>query len=65
MALAVSLDGFIEGHDREADWIVFDEETANELNEFTTEIDTVLYGRISYQLFGNYNPNDEETDFEK
>ncbi|WP_214227800.1 dihydrofolate reductase family protein [Pedobacter sp. B4-66] len=65
LALAVSLDGFIEGPNREVDWITFDEETANELNEFAKEIDTVLYGRVSYQLFGNYCPDDNGPDFEK
>lgn len=65
LALAVSLDGFIEGPDREVDWIIFDEETAEELDGFATEIDTVLYGRVSYQLFGNYYLDENGPDFEK
>ncbi|WP_084290684.1 dihydrofolate reductase family protein [Pedobacter nyackensis] len=65
LALAVSLDGFIEGPNREVDWITFDEETASELNNFAKEIDTVLYGRLSYQLFGNHYPADDAVDFEK
>lgn len=51
--LAVSLDGFIEGSNGEIDWCIFDEEIAEELNTFIQQIDTVFYGRVSYQLFGN------------
>ena len=63
--LTMSLDGFIEGKNREVDWIVFDDEIGAELSDFADEIDTVLYGRVSYELFGNYIPPVEASDFEK
>lgn len=65
LTLAVSLDGFIEGPNREIDWIEFSEETGNTLNKFLEEIDTVLYGRVSYEAWGNYSPADDSSDFEK
>lgn len=57
--LTVSLDGYIERKHKEVDWIIFDDEIGEELSDFADEIDTVLYGRISYELFGNYIPPDE------
>ncbi len=63
--LAVSLDGFIEGPNKEVDWMVFDEETGIALNSFLQEIDTVLYGRVSYEMWGDYFPSDDGSDFEK
>lgn len=63
--LAVSLDGFIEGPNQEVDWIIFDDENGEELVSFTNEIDTVLYGRTSYERFGNYVPSQDSSLFEK
>jgi dihydrofolate reductase len=65
LTLAVSLDNYIEGPNKEVDWMTFDEETAIELNNFLQEIDTILYGRVSYELYGNYFPADSSADFEK
>ena len=63
--LAMSLDAFMEGKNKEVDWITFDDEIGAELSDFADEIDTVLYGRVSYELFGNYIPPDEASPFEK
>ncbi len=65
LCLAVSFDGFIEGPNGEIDWIVFDPEGRSELTEFIQEIDTVLYGRISYEMWGNYPLTENSSDFEK
>src|SRR5262249_15283433 len=62
---AVSLDGYIEGPNKEIDWIVFDEEGGNALFNFIKEIDTILYGRVSYETWGSYTPADDSTAFEK
>ncbi|MFC3199578.1 dihydrofolate reductase family protein [Parapedobacter deserti] len=56
--LAVSLDGFIEGPSQEVDWIIFDGENGEELVAFTDEVDTVLYGRTSYERYGNHVPSE-------
>ncbi len=52
----VSLDGFFEGPNQEIDWHVVD----NEFNQFTAKqfssIDTLLFGRATYQLMANFWP---------
>lgn len=65
LSLITSFDGFIEGPNREIDWITFDEETGKALNKFLSEIDTVLYGRVSYESWGSYTPPEDSVDFEK
>jgi dihydrofolate reductase len=59
--LAVTLDGFIEGPNGEIDWCVVDEEPDfenSEFGEFLSGIDTIFYGRVSYDLWGNYEPEE-------
>lgn len=65
MSLAISFDGFIEGPNGEIDWLEFNEETADSLNKFLEGIDTVLYGRTSYEAWGTYQPAPGSADFEK
>ena len=65
LCLAVSFDGFIEGPKGELDWLVFDDEGGSELTDFVQEIDTVLYGRISYEMWGNYPLSDSSSEFER
>jgi|SRR5690606_7832322 len=63
--LAISLDGFIAGPNQEIDWIIFDDENGKELSAFADKVDTVLYGRTSYEQFGNYVPPLDSSIFEK
>lgn len=65
LCLAISFDGFIEGPNGEIDWIVFDSEGGSDLTDFIQEIDTVLYGRISYEMWGNPALTDSSSEFEK
>jgi dihydrofolate reductase len=65
LSVAVSLDGYIEGPNREVDWLEFNDETGKALNEFLEEIDTVLYGRLSYETWGKYTPTESSPNFEK
>lgn len=66
LSAAISFDGYIEGPNREIDWIVFgDQEGASDLLQLVNEIDTVIYGRISYEMWGNPKITDESSDFEK
>ena len=65
LSLAVSFDGFIEGPNKEIDWLSFTPETGEVLNKFLQEIDTVLYGRVSYEAWGTYQPAADAADFEK
>lgn len=57
--LAVTLDGFIEGPNGEIDWCHVDEDsgTASFFDEFLADIDTIFYGRVSYDLWGQYQPS--------
>jgi dihydrofolate reductase len=60
--LAVTLDGFIEGPNGEIDWCIMDDDM--DFTGFLSSIDTILYGRVSYDSWGNYQPdaNAAETD---
>jgi dihydrofolate reductase len=61
--LAVSLDGFIEGLNGEVDWCIIEEDMG--FNDFLNGIDTILYGRKSYELWGQYTPVNEASDAER
>jgi dihydrofolate reductase len=61
--LAVTLDGFIEGKNGEVDWCIMDPDM--KLTDFLNQIDTILYGRKSYDLWGQYTPKNGESDSEK
>lgn len=54
--LAVTLDGFIEGPNGETDWCIMDDDMNFE--GFLDSIDTIFYGRVSYDAWGNYQPKD-------
>jgi dihydrofolate reductase len=52
----VSLDGFMEGPNREIDWFVWDDEIAKYSTDFMTSIDTIIFGRVTYELMASYWP---------
>lgn len=52
--LAVTLDGFIEGVNGEIDWCIMDPEM--DFDAFLNQIDAIIYGRKSYDLWGEYSP---------
>ena len=57
--LAVTLDGYIEGPNGEIDWCIVepDANSGEFLGDLLPDIDTIFYGRISYDLWGNYQPD--------
>ncbi|MFC5407539.1 dihydrofolate reductase family protein [Cohnella soli] len=61
--LAVTLDGFIEGKNGEVDWCIMDPEMG--FTEFLNQIDTILYGRKSYDQWGQFPPEIDSADSEK
>lgn len=61
--LAVSLDGFIEGPNGEIDWCIMDEDM--DFNSFLDSIDTIFYGRVSYDAWGNFLPDGVAEDAER
>jgi len=52
----VSLDGFFAGPNGEYDWFVWDEETAEYVKKMLGSIDTILFGRVTYELMASYWP---------
>jgi len=54
--LATTLDGFIEGPNGEIDWCIMDDDM--DFDGFLSGIDTIFYGRVSYDAWGNYQPNE-------
>jgi dihydrofolate reductase len=52
----VSLDGFVAGPNGEMDWINVEEELFDYAEKRTTEADTALYGRVTYQMMEHYWP---------
>lgn len=61
--LAVSLDGFIEGKNGEIDWCIMDEDM--DFDGFLSGIDTIFYGRVSYDSWGNYVPESDASKAEQ
>ncbi|MFC4779193.1 dihydrofolate reductase family protein [Paenibacillus sp. GCM10023252] len=61
--LAVTLDGFIEGVNGEVDWCIMDPDM--NFHDFLNEIDTIFYGRKSYDLWGQFTPDTELTESEQ
>src|SRR5438445_9018614 len=55
-SMNVSLDGFVEGPNRELDWSTPDEELHRFWNDHARQIGTSLYGRRLYELMAEYWP---------
>jgi dihydrofolate reductase len=55
----VTLDGFMAGPQGEIDWNgpYFDEEMGNYIGEQFASVDTILFGRVTYQMFAHYWPH--------
>ncbi|MGC4231395.1 MAG: dihydrofolate reductase family protein [Niabella sp.] len=61
--LAVTLDGFIEGPNGETDWCIMDDDM--DFDGFLSTIDTLFYGRVSYDAWGNFQPEANASETEK
>lgn len=57
--LAITLDGYIEGPNGEIDWCIM--ETDMNFNAFLEQIDTILYGRKSYDTWGNFTTTAQDS----
>jgi dihydrofolate reductase len=55
----VTVDGFFEGPTRNIDWFVFDDELEKYILETQMTADTLLFGRVTYQLMADYWPTAE------
>jgi len=68
-SMFVSLDGFIEGLNRNLDWHIVNEELHKYVNDQQGEIDTYLYGRRMYEAMSYWetadkNPSSPEYEIE-
>jgi dihydrofolate reductase len=52
----VTVDGFFAGPNEELDWFVQDEELDKFANDLIESVDTILYGRVTYQMMAGYWP---------
>ena len=53
---SVSLDGFIEGPNREIDWGLVDDELHRHFNEQLSAMGAFLNGRVTYELMAEFWP---------
>jgi dihydrofolate reductase len=60
---ASSLDGFIEGPNGEIDWIVNDPEHFKEYSRQWEDLDTMLYGRKTYETVIRYSTKEQTAAF--
>jgi dihydrofolate reductase len=60
LQLAITLDGYIEGPNGELDWLIRDDTTdfGDILNDILSDKDVIFYGRVSYDNWGNYQPEE-------
>ncbi len=54
--MSVSLDGFIEGPDRQIDWHMVDDELHSHFNEQLRAMGAFLHGRVTYELMAGFWP---------
>ncbi|RHX94199.1 riboflavin biosynthesis protein RibD [Leptospira yasudae] len=50
----ISLDGYFEGPQRSIDWHVVDKEFNEYAVDFLNSVDTLLFGRVTYELMAGY-----------
>src|SRR5262245_3276395 len=56
LSIHETLDGFIEGPNGQLDWMNFDDEMWNYVNDLLSNVGTALFGRVAYQAFEKYWP---------
>ncbi len=56
LMMSVSVDGFIEGPDRELDWHMVDDELHSHFNEQLSAMGAFLNGRVTYELMAGSWP---------
>ena len=54
--MSVSLDGYIEGPNREIDWHLVDDELHRHFNDRLKEMGAFLSGRVTYELMASFWP---------
>lgn len=60
LMMSVSLDGFIEGPQRELDWHMVDDELHSHFNEQLSAMGAFLNGRVMYELMAGFWPTADQ-----
>jgi dihydrofolate reductase len=60
LMMSISLDGYIEGPDREIDWHVVDDELHRHFNEQLAKMGGFLSGRVTWELMAGYWPTADQ-----
>jgi dihydrofolate reductase len=56
--MLISLDGYFEGPEKEIDWHNVDDEFNDYAFDFLNSVDTILLGRVTYELMAAYWPTE-------
>ncbi len=54
--MSISLDGFVEGPDREIGWHLVDDELHRHVNEWLSRAGGFLGGRVTHELMAGFRP---------
>ncbi len=57
---SLSLDGYIDAAAGDPNWVVPDEELHRHFNDVEREVDTLLYGRLMYEIMAGYWPTADQ-----
>ena len=60
LMMSVSVDGYIEGPDREIDWHMVDDELHRDFNEQLGAMGAFLSGRVTYELMAEFWPTADQ-----
>ena len=60
LMMSVSLDGFIEGPNREIDWHRVDDELHSHFNDVLSHMGAFLSGRVTYELMADFWPTADQ-----
>ncbi len=58
--LSLSLDGFMEGPDRDISWHLVDDELHTDFNEYLKTVGAFLEGRVTHELMAEFWPTADE-----
>ncbi|MEO8710798.1 MAG: dihydrofolate reductase family protein [Parafilimonas sp.] len=58
----MSIDGYFEGMNQDLSWFMVDEEFFEYARNLLQEVDTILFGRITYEHMAAYWPNTKDDD---
>ncbi|GAB2571827.1 dihydrofolate reductase family protein [Gracilibacillus alcaliphilus] len=56
LSMVMSLDGFVAGENGDSSWHVMDQEMHDYMDDFLDSVDTLLYGRIAYDMMLSHWP---------